>query len=266
MSLKALIFDADGTLADTEETHRQAFNLAFLEFDLQWEWDIALYRELLHVSGGKERVTHYIDTLPLSAPEKARLRELVPLVHRAKTRICNELIGDGRAPLRPGVARLIREAHEAGLELAVASTTTLANAEALISRHLGRRAFHWFSVMACGDQVPAKKPAPDIYRRALGSLRLPAAACVAFEDSANGLRAARAAGLFTVVTPTPWTVDQDFGGAGLVLANLGDPGKPLSSADRAAIGAPWLGVAELERLLVTATARPPGERIGVVRC
>jgi HAD superfamily hydrolase (TIGR01509 family) len=260
MSLEALIFDVDGTLADTEGTHRQAFNAAFLRFELPWVWSPQLYCDLLKVSGGKERIESYIDTLQVAPAERARLKQLVPGIHRAKTRLFAELIADGRSPLRPGVGRLLREAHGAGLRLAIASTTSAANVQALIRRHLGGAAFGGFDVIVCGDQVDAKKPAPDIYKLALASLRLPASACVAFEDSANGLAAARAAGLFTVVTPTQWTIGQDFREAHLVLDSLGDPDRPLSPASQARVGAPQLGLAQLEAL----HRRAPGRVLHVV--
>ena len=134
--LEALIFDVDGTLADTEEAHRQAFNLAFLEFELGWEWNAALYRKLLCVSGGRERILHYIDTQPLPARERSRLHGIAPLIHSTKTRVYKELVEGFRLPLRTGVARLIREAREAGLQLAIASTTTPANVDALLSAAL----------------------------------------------------------------------------------------------------------------------------------
>ena len=202
MSIKALIFDVDGTIADTEETHRQAFNAAFLEHGLAWDWSRREYAELLRTSGGKERISVFIESCPLPQQEKARLQRMVQLIHGSKTRLYGELIADGCAPLRPGVARLIGEARAAGLRLGIASTTTSANISALIGAQLGAKAWNWFEAMACGDVVENKKPAPDIYTRALGMLRLPAENCVAFEDSVNGLRSAKAAGLYAVVTPT----------------------------------------------------------------
>lgn len=246
--LEALIFDVDGTLVDTEEAHRQAFNLAFLEFEVGWEWSAGLYRELLAVSGGRERIAQYIDTLPIPARERSRLHRIVPLVHSAKTRIYQELVEGFRLPLRTGVARLIREAREAGLRLAIASTTTPANVEALLSAALAPESAHWFSVIASSDTVPRKKPEPDIYVSALRALRLPAECCVAFEDSENGLRAARAARLYTVVTPTRWTAGQDFSAAQLVLESLGDRDRPLGIESQQRIGAPMLGVAQIGRL------------------
>ncbi|MBI3044102.1 MAG: HAD-IA family hydrolase [Betaproteobacteria bacterium] len=246
--LEALIFDVDGTLVDTEEAHRQAFNAAFVELDLGWNWEPQLYARLLGVSGGQERIAAYIGTLPLAETEKRRLRQLVSIIHSTKTRIYQELVASFRLPLRTGVARLIHEAREAGMRLAIASTTTPANADALLSAALAPESPRWFSVIASGDTVTHKKPEPDIYVSALQRLRLPAECCVAFEDSENGVRAARAAQLYTVATPTRWTAGQDFGAAQLVLESLGDPDRPLGIDSQRRIGAPMLGVAQIERL------------------
>ena len=218
--LKALIFDLDGTLADTEETHRQAFNAAFIELALWWYWSPLLYARLLAVSGGKERLRHYIGTLRVPAAERERLLHIVPALHDTKTRIYTELLVRGQRPFRAGVLPLLRAAREAGLKLAIASTTTSANVNALLQANLGAAPDIGFDVVACGDQVARKKPAPDIYRLVLASLRLPGEACIAFEDSVNGLRAAKAAGLMTVVTPSRWTAEEGFTGADLVLPSL----------------------------------------------
>jgi HAD superfamily hydrolase (TIGR01509 family) len=248
MNIKALIFDVDGTIADTEETHRQAFNTAFLEHELHWDWSRREYAELLRTSGGKERLAVYIDALALPAREKKRLKGMVQLIHATKTRIYGELIADGRAPLRPGVARLIGEARASGLRLGIASTTTSANVSALIGAQLGADAWNWFEALACGDVVSHKKPAPDIYTRVLGMLRLPAQACVAFEDSVNGLKSAKAAGLYTVITPTQWSAGQDFSGADLVLPVLGDADAPLAADAARLAGGPFLTLERLQQL------------------
>lgn len=248
MSIKALIFDVDGTIADTEETHRQAFNAAFLEHGLRWEWSRGEYAELLRTSGGKERLAVYIDSLAAAPQEKTRLKGMLRLIHASKTRIYGELIADGRAPLRPGVARLIGEARAAGLRLGIASTTTSANVSALIGAQFGADAWNWFEALACGDVVSQKKPAPDIYVRVLGMLRLPAQACVAFEDSVNGLKSAKAAGLYTVITPTQWSAGQDFRSADVILAGLGDANAPLAGADAQLAGGPYLTLERLQQL------------------
>jgi HAD superfamily hydrolase (TIGR01509 family) len=250
MKPRALIFDVDGTLADTEEAHRQAFNGAFLSHALGWEWSPAMYSELLRVTGGKERIGKYLAALPVSSAEKEALRRLVPLVHSTKTRLFTDFVEMGNVRLRPGVARLIGEARAAGVPLAIASTTTPANVNALVTTTLGLGALGWFGAIATGDVVPNKKPAPDIYQLALGSLRLPPEGCVAIEDSALGVRAAKAAGLYTIAVPTRWTEGQDLSAADLRLPSLGDPDQPLDRASAARIGgATMLGLAELERLL-----------------
>lgn len=246
MSIEALIFDLDGTLADTEEAHRTAFNLAFERFGLDWQWGRAKYRRLLDTTGGKERIAAYIAQLELPPAERSRLTALVPRIHAEKTRFYSSMARDGALSLRPGVARLIDEALAAGCKLAIASTTTAVNVDALLQATLGSRGLDMFSVIACGDQVQAKKPAPDIYLLALRGLGLPADRAAAVEDSSNGLRAALAAGLWTVVTPTYWSEDGDFSGANLLLPDLGDPANPLQGEPGGRLQrAAWLGFEEL---------------------
>jgi beta-phosphoglucomutase-like phosphatase (HAD superfamily) len=250
MTLRALIFDVDGTMVDTEELHRQAFLAAFYKFDLRWNWGPHTYMELLKVSGGKERIAAYIDSRNEPADEKDRLKRLVPSFHRIKTRIYRELVASGAAPLRPGVLRLINEAHAAGVRLAVVATTQTANVNALLSVRLGGEAFGWIEALVGGDQVQVRqrKPDPETYDRALAALAVPGRNCMAFEDSANGLRAAQAAGLFTAVTPTRWTMAQDFTGADLLLPSLGDPGEAEDPVTERLIGAPYLSLAKIEAL------------------
>jgi beta-phosphoglucomutase-like phosphatase (HAD superfamily) len=220
MVLEALIFDVDGTMADTEEAHRVAFNLAFERYRLGWVWEPDEYRELLHITGGKERIATYIETLAQPDAERRRLSTMVPDIHAEKTRFYSSFVADGAVPLRPGVAQLLDEALDNGCKLAIASTTTAVNIDALLQSTLGPRGLDMFSAIACGDQVRAKKPAPDIYRLALLGLGLLPEHAIAFEDSPNGLRAANAAGLRTVVTPNFWTEGADFSAASLLLPSL----------------------------------------------
>lgn len=256
--LAALIFDVDGTVADTEELHRRAFNEAFRHFALGWEWTPQTYRRLLGVSGGPARVLAHIDHLRVAAAEKARLRRLVPGLHSEKTRIYGELLDAGGTALRPGVARLIAEARGAGLDVGFVSSSASPNPMRVLASAFGGRAAPPGTIV-CTDQVARKKPAPDVYELAIATLRRPAAACAAFEDSCNGVLAARAAGLFTVAVPSRWTLDQDLSAAHLVLSSLGDPAQPLGEEERRRIGgAPILGLAEVEALRSPARLREAG--------
>ncbi len=248
MSIDALIFDVDGTIADTEEAHRVAFNLSFECHGLGWRWQPAEYRELLKVAGGKERIRSYIDALPVREAERDRLRAMVRDIHFEKTRFYSAVVRDGAVPLRAGVARLLDEALAQGYKLAIASTTTAVNIEALVQATLGSRGLDMFTVIACGDQVVRKKPAPDIYQLALRGLDLLPQHAIAFEDSPNGLHAATAAGLWTVVTPSFWTEDHAFPDAALLLPHLGGPDLPLpGEPGRLLESAAWLTCSEAVR-------------------
>lgn len=247
--LQALLFDVDGTLVDTEELHRQAFNQAFIEMNLRWEWNHDRYAELLRISGGLDRLAQFVEQLAVPADEKQRLRALVPAIHREKTRIYGELLGGGSARLRPGVARLVDEARAAGMKIGFATTSATANVQALISATFPPASRSAIGAVIGIDHVARRKPAPDVYELLMKTLRVPPEACVAFEDSANGLAAAKAAGLYTIVTPSRWTRGQRFVGADLLLPSLGDPGDKLDAVDAAHIGgAPFLALATIASL------------------
>lgn len=227
--VSALIFDVDGTLAETEELHRQAFNESFAAAGLGWHWTRAEYHRLLTTTGGKERIARHIAETGGSPADHD-----IAALHRAKTDRYSALMAAGGVPLRPGIAGLITAARAEGLRLAIATTTSRPNVEALTLATFGQAAGAIFEVLACGDEVAAKKPAPDVYLLALRRLGLPAADCLALEDSRNGLLAARAAGLGCIVSPSAYTAGEDFTGARAVVAEFGD----LLTPDEAG-GVPW---------------------------
>ncbi len=227
--LTALIFDVDGTLADTErDGHRVAFNRAFEEAGLDWQWSVPLYGELLAVTGGKERIRHYLDRYNQAFQRPEDLDGFIAELHAAKTRHYTELLATGAIPMRPGVERLLRQARDAGLRLAIATTTTPQNVTALLKYSLADDAETWFEIIAAGDVVPAKKPSPAIYDYALEHMKLKPGDALAFEDSYNGLRSSLGAGLATVVAVNDYTRDHDFTGAAIVLDHFGEPEQPFT--------------------------------------
>ncbi|MCK1301542.1 MULTISPECIES: HAD family hydrolase [unclassified Bradyrhizobium] len=213
----ALIFDVDGTLAETEELHRQAFNHAFARHGLDWQWDRGVYKDLLRVTGGKERIRAHHERLRIAAPlSDVDIAEL----HRIKTAHYAELVETGCCPLRPGVTDLLAAAKARGQRLAIATTTSHGNIDALLSQALGKRWAADFDAIVAGDDVPHKKPAPDVYVETLARLKLNASDCVAIEDSTNGLIAAARANIPVLITRSMFFRDDNFSQARVVLDDL----------------------------------------------
>lgn len=241
-TLQALIFDVDGTLADTEETHRQAFNASFAAADLPWWWSRRTYRELLRVAGGRERMRAYAQASNDGLAERADFELLLRRLHEDKTRRYDALLREQPLPLRPGIARVLAEAGAAGVRLALATTTTAANLDALLAPHFGAGWRGMFAAVVCGGDVARLKPAPDAYLEALRRLGLGAHQALAFEDSANGIHAAHAAGLGVVATLTWYSLAEPLPPALVVLPHLGDAATPLPPQEP---GAPCVDLAQL---------------------
>jgi len=213
MALKAIIFDVDGTLSETEEAHRRAFNATFAEFGLPWVWSQELYAELLKTTGGKERMTEYLINHLNEPADQAKIAE----IHKRKTAVYGELIASGAAALRPGIAELIEDAARNGVRVAVATTTNRPNVDRLTEACFGKAAGDVFEVIAAGDEVKNKKPASDVFELAVSNLGLDPSECVGLEDSRNGLLSCIGAGVACVVSPGVYTLGSDFSEAAAVI-------------------------------------------------
>jgi len=223
--MKALIFDCDGVLVDTErDGHRVAFNRAFADAGLDAEWDVALYGELLKIAGGKERMTHYFNEN--GWPRGQTAESLIPQLHKRKTAIFTELVASGSLPLRPGITRIVDEAHSAGVRLGVCTTSAADSVNGVLDL-MGKQRKTYFEIVLAGDVVSKKKPDPEIYDLAKKRLGLDGRECVVIEDSRNGLLAAVGAGMRCLITTSTYTQDEDFNEAARVVPELGDPPKVL---------------------------------------
>tara|TARA_A100001391_G_scaffold83275_1_gene54469 strand:- start:8734 stop:9462 length:729 start_codon:yes stop_codon:yes gene_type:complete len=235
--IKALIFDCDGVLVDTErDAHRVGFNRAFAEFGIDAEWSVELYARLLLVAGGKERMTAYFNEFGWpedKVAEHGGQQELILALHKEKTRITAEIVTE--LPVRPGVLRIIDEARAAGVRLGVCTTSNPKFIDAVLDL-FGAERKAAFEFVHAGDVVSKKKPDPEIYNLALETLGLPASACVVVEDSRNGLLASTGAGIPTLITTSTYTKEEDFSEAARVVPELGDNPALITLADLNALG------------------------------
>jgi HAD superfamily hydrolase (TIGR01509 family) len=236
--VKAIIFDCDGVLVDTErDAHRVGFNLAFKQFGIDAEWSVELYGRLVLIAGGKERMRGYFDEFgwPADAETDEQKDALILALHLAKTKITSEIVSS--LPVRPGILRIIDEAMAAGVKLGVCTTSNPKFIDAVLDL-FGQERKAYFSFVHAGDVVAKKKPAPDIYLLALETLGLPTHDCIVIEDSRNGLLAATRAGLPTLITTSTYTIDEDFDEAVKVVSELGDePNVQVRLADLTALAA-----------------------------
>lgn len=228
MSLSALIFDVDGTLAETDDVHRAAYNEAFADFGLSWTWTRSNYSRLLAVDDGPKRLFAHAREFQPGFLSVFGDSDVFDRVYERKSEHYARLLSEDAAPLRPGVARLINEALADDVVLAIATMNRRQEAEQLIFALLGPEAFGWFDVVVTGDDMkPVSRP-QDAYRAALERLRLPAAQVIAIDDSARGVRGAAALGLGVVATPGIYTSSEKFDDAWIVLSDLGRPAEPFN--------------------------------------
>lgn len=227
--LAALIWDIDGTFAETErDGHRVAFNEAFEALGLPWRWSVPRYTELLRVAGGRERLLHDMAVQPDAPADPAERERLARALHAEKNRCYAQIADSGRIALRPGVERLLREAAAAGLRQGIATTTSRSNLEVLLGRQFGATWRGLFAAVVCGEDAPVKKPDPQVYLLCLDQLGLDGEDAIAVEDSPNGLAAADAAGIATLVTRSLSFADHPFDGALAVCDDLECPATPAA--------------------------------------
>jgi HAD superfamily hydrolase (TIGR01509 family) len=254
MTLRALLFDVDGTLADTESLgHRPAYNRAFRELKLPFRWGPKLYRKLLQQPGGRERIRHFLTrySSKLGAEKAdivADLDGFVARIHDLKSHYFRRYMSHGRVPLRAGIARLMREAHDAGVLIAIVTNASRKTLLPVLRYSMGPELAAEVAVIASGEEVANKKPAPDLYRLAMQRLGVTPRDCVALEDSEMGLQAATAAGVCAVVTVNSDTEAQDFRRAALVVSSLGEPGAPGRVIRGQLDGERWVTIQTLQRL------------------
>lgn len=263
---KALIYDCDGVLGDTEQYgHLPAFNQMWRELGVPWEWSVEEYGRKLKIGGGKERMSslfaepEFLKVFTPPATEQERT-DLIAAWHKRKSAIYRQIVNSGRIPPRSGVKRLTEEALGQGWILAVASTSAPESVDAMLRRAMGDGTAGRFSLVLAGDVVKAKKPAPDIYLLAAERLGVKPSECVVVEDSNNGLMAAVSAGMKCVVTVSGYTREEDFSEADIVLSCLGDPGgevcQVLANRSGARPGACFT-VDDLQTVLAAAARCPP---------
>lgn len=259
-NIEALFFDQDGVILDTEKDgHRVAFNRTFAEFDFPIRWDVETYHQLLQISGGKERMRHYLHTEGFGKEVKPeRQDELIKALHKRKTEIFIQLIKSGRLPLRPGIKRLMSEAMAAGLKLAICTTSNERSAHAVACKVLKDISFDF---VLAGDVVSRKKPDPEIYRLALERSGCRAENCVVIEDSHNGVMAAAAAGIASIATVNVYTEKEDLSAAEIVLSCLGDPDGERGQLIRSKRSFEFNGVLTVENIKTYfLTTRPRGDQ------
>ncbi len=226
MLLSAVFFDVDGTIAETEELHRRSFNESFKEFNLDWFWDKPIYKELINIGGGKERIEYHMKRAWPEMLEYKNLSKYIDSIHKVKNEIYEDYINESKIDFRPGVLRLIEELKKNYIKIALVSSSSEINVNNLLKKGLKIKPKDYFDLIAHGDLTKNKKPSPEIYEWTLEKLKLSPQSCIAIEDSPRGLESALAANIKVIITPSDLTQDEKFEGAELVISNLGEKSSP----------------------------------------
>ncbi len=249
MLLSAVLFDVDGTIAETEEIHRKSFNESFKEFNLDWFWDEAIYKELINIGDGIERIDYYIKRAWPEMMEYKNLTKYINSIHKVKNEIFEDYILESEIKPRPGVVRLIKELKENKVRIAIVSSTSESNLLTLFREGLNIDPINTFDLIAHGECTKNKRPSPEIYEWILEKLRLPPQSCIAIEDSLRGVESAKNASVNILVTPSTFTKDEDFSDAKLVVSNLGEPDAPFDKIKGKVYGNNYVNIDLLTKLL-----------------
>ena len=210
--MTALLIGSISTVADTSERQRSAFNDAFREHGLDWEWDRDTYRSLLDTAGGRDRIAAW-------ASEKGQDVD-ADAVHATKSDLFQTSLRNGQTELRAGVKSIVEAARTAGDPVAFVTTTSRANIDALFAGLKGQLSADDFDLVLCADDVESPKPDGSVYRLAIERLDVDTSDAVAVEDNVDGVAAAVSAGLRCVAFPNENTKDHDFSGAENVVERL----------------------------------------------
>mgnify|MGYP001422145794 FL=1 len=227
MLLSAVLFDVDGTIAETEDLHRKCFNESFKEFNLDWFWDEAIYKELINIGDGKERIEHYIKRAWPEMLEYKNLTKYINSIHKVKNELFEDYILESEINLRPGFKRLIKNLKANNVRIVSVSSTSEKNLITLFERGLNIDPGSTFDLIAHGDCTENKRPSPEIYEWILEKLRLPSQSCIAIEDSLRGVESARNANIEVLVTPSSYTKHENFKDAKVVVSDLGEEDRPF---------------------------------------
>lgn len=263
MKLKGIIFDVDGTIADTEEIHRQAFNQTFEEFNIEWNWSVDDYRQILHISGGKERFRKFLNEDLSLKNDIVDQESFVQELHKRKSENYRLILNSDGIQFRPGVIRLINEARDKEIPIGVATSSSMANLTTLFNKILNIEPCEIFNSIVTSDTVQDKKPSPAVYQCVLAGLGLDAEGCVAIEDTQNGNLSAIAAGLQTVITTHAYTIDNDFTGASIVSNHLGEPDYPFKLSQGSSFNKSFVDI-ELLNTIVSNTSVSKNKKLSSV--
>jgi HAD superfamily hydrolase (TIGR01509 family) len=250
MKLKGIIFDVDGTIADTEEIHRQAFNQTFNEFNINWHWSVDDYRKILFISGGKERFKKILHEDKVLKSKVENPERFILELHKQKSKCYRSILESSDIQLRPGVIRLINEARDKGIQLGIATSSSMANLASLFNKTLNIEPNELFNSVVTSDTVQNKKPSPAVYQCVLAGLGLNANTCIAIEDTQNGNLSALAAGLQTIITTHDYTIDNNFTGAALVANHLGEPDDAFTVSQGTNYGKSYVDIELLNNIII----------------